>query len=861
MSTTMWGGKPLRFLACLALVLLFAIQLGSQSGNGTVTIATVPSWGQDGNVGGYVYGTTTNQVNLYLFEFIPDVGWYSISSCSAVTVDSTGQFSTSATSGIMGRYATRFTAYLVPATLPVPCVQASATIPFIFQQNALSVSTVPRLPQYSTFSFGGLTWFVKTAPIPVYPGPQFFVQQNAFVDNQGQLHLRLTQCGGSWCAADVYTTQTIGYGTYTFAINSTLNNLDPNVTLGLFTWDAQAGNQNNRELDIEFGRWGNPNATANAQFVVQPYNGPNNIQTFLMSPATSSTHQITWLPTGVQFQSSANSEIISQWNYPAGGPVPVPTPGDVHLHMTFYVAVGQAPVAPVNQEIIVSNFQYSPSGPQIGFSETSDSPPFLASTRTVPISASGAGCSATIESDSPWITINGPNPVTAGGSLQYSVGDNIGVARTGNLILQSTNCNASLGSQVLSVSQAGFVCSPTFSQPSTSIGFLQSVRAVLIQGTASACSWTVTSSAPWITIVSSPSGSGNGSIQFSADANTNPQLRQAYLSLNNGQQHWVYQDASGSMLALSPLAASPCGGQPPQFGVSWVSPSPVEIYLTSPNGQLVGQFGSSGSTLLPQIGDGTPIYLISPPGTSQVVASALASLLPPNCAGQQVSPLGIVNAASYKSISMASGSLATVFGTNLSSTTAQASLTPYPTMLGGLTVSLSGEACPLFYVSPTQVNFLVPSDLPPGRYLLSVGSATADALVTNVSPGIFTLNGNGTGVPLASLVANKSDGSTVVLAPYQCNGTGCAEVPMVLPPNLTSLYIVLYGTGIRNAHFVAAALGPMYPQATYFGAQSQYFGLDQVNLVLNNPSGLTGHQSLILQADGVFSNVVDLLFQ
>ena len=42
---------------------------------------------------------------------------------------------------------------------------------------------------------------------------------------------------------------------YTFAINSTLNNLDPNVTLGLFTWDAQAGDQNNREMDIEFGRW------------------------------------------------------------------------------------------------------------------------------------------------------------------------------------------------------------------------------------------------------------------------------------------------------------------------------------------------------------------------------------------------------------------------------------------------------------------------------------------------------------------------------------------------------------------------------------------------------------------------------
>src|SRR5277367_6363954 len=133
----MSGHKVLRFLVCLALVFLYAMQLGSQSGSGTVIIAAVPSWGQDGSVSGYVYGTTTNQVNLYLFEFIPDVGWYSISSCGAVAVDSTGQFSAS-DSGIMGRYATRYTAYLVPASLSVPCVQGSSAIPFIYQYNALS---------------------------------------------------------------------------------------------------------------------------------------------------------------------------------------------------------------------------------------------------------------------------------------------------------------------------------------------------------------------------------------------------------------------------------------------------------------------------------------------------------------------------------------------------------------------------------------------------------------------------------------------------------------------------------------------------------------------------------------------------
>lgn len=598
----------LRLFGFLAVILLTAVQLGSQSGNPTVAIASIPSWGQDGSMTGYVYGTSTSQVSLYAFEFIPDVGWYSVSSCGPIQIQSTGSFTVSVTGGIMGRYATRFSAYLVPSSLSVPCAQGASTIPFIYQQNAVSVATIPRIPQYSTITFGGLTWFVKAAPMQVSPPNQFFVQQNAFVDSVGQLHLQLSQCGGAWCAAEIFTTQTLGYGTYTFTINSPVNNLDPNVTLGLFPWDAQAGDHYNREWDIEFGRWGNAGASANAQYVVQPYNGPNNIVKFLMSPAAPSTHTVIWQPNDVQFESTSASGLIDQWTFP-GSPLPVPTPGDVHLHMNLYIAAGQAPTVPIGQEIIISNFQYVPYGGQIGFSRTTDTTSFLASLNTVPISSTSAGCSATVESDSPWITVLGPNPVPAGGVLQYSVPDNVGVTRNGNLILQSTNCNATLGSQVLSVTQPGFVCSPTFQTDSDHIGFLQTVRSVLIRGTASECSWTVTSASPWLAITSAASGSGDGSFQFTAGANSDPTLRQGLLSLDDGQQHWVYQDGAGALLGLSPLAASPCGNQVPQFGVSWFAQSNVEIHLAAPGGQLVGTFGPSGTTLLPQLGNGTFVYL------------------------------------------------------------------------------------------------------------------------------------------------------------------------------------------------------------------------------------------------------------
>jgi uncharacterized protein (TIGR03437 family) len=314
------------------------------------------------------------------------------------------------------------------------------------------------------------------------------------------------------------------------------------------------------------------------------------------------------------------------------------------------------------------------------------------------------------------------------------------------------------------------------------------------------------------------------------------------------------------MFALSPPAAPSCGGQPPQFAVSWIASGNIELYLGSPTGGFIGRFGPSGSTLLPQIGDGTLIYL-NPAGSTQPIASAVASVLASNCTVPAILAQGIMNAASFSPIAISPGSYATIRGANLSAVTALATSTAYPTSLGGISVTLSGEACPLVYLSPTQINFVVPSDVPVGRHLLSVGSATSDALVNGTSPGLFTLNSSGTGVPLASLVAVTASGSQVNISPYQCGANGCVGFPMVLPNNLTALYVVAYGTGIRNAHVISATFGSLNPQVTYFGANAQYPGLDQVNLLISNPSALSGDQKLTLQTDGLLSNSVDLLFQ
>jgi uncharacterized protein (TIGR03437 family) len=86
-------------------------------------------------------------------------------------------------------------------------------------------------------------------------------------------------------------------------------------------------------------------------------------------------------------------------------------------------------------------------------------------------------------------------------------------------------------------------------------------------------------------------------------------------------------------------------------------------------------------------------------------------------------------------------------------------------------------------------------------------------------------------------------------------------VPISLPDNLAELYITLYGTGIRNVRNINAVVGSVPAEVIFVGPQSQFPGLDQVNLHLTNTTGLTGIVPLRLKVDGIYSNSVSLQFR
>ena len=851
----------LRSAALLLLIGVGAWQSSSQGGG--ILLSSIPAFGQAGTLTASMYGVSAQNFRPVVYYFVPDYGWTPAQGCGPVPITGTGEFSVDM-SGVLQRYATRINAYLIPVSLPLPCPDKAVAIPFELERNAVARVSLPRIRQYKTINFSGLEWYVKTAPVRVSPGSQFFSEDNAYVDSEGRLHLRITRCSDTWCAAEVYTKERVGYGTYSFTIESQLNNLDPNTTLGLFTWDEEATAQFHREWDIEFARWGDAGSASNAQYVVQPYSQQNNMYRFLMSPVTPTTHQVTWSPSQVTFTSSNgpafDNSLISQWSY-SGGTTPVPTVGDTRLHLNFYIGAGSGPAIPVDREVIISRVNYSPSEPRIGYVRSAESAPFVAGSFSVPIESGSPACTATVESDSPWLTVAGPNPVTGGSALQYSVADNRGPARTGNLVLNSTNCNLAMGRQILTVTQAGLVCDASFENPSTHIGFIGVVRSILVRATAPSCTWTVSSSAPWLRIVSNTSGAGNASVQVAVDPNSQADFRETAVFLSNGKEHRFLQDASGAMLAISPAVAPVCSGTHGQFSVAWVAPAEeVEVRLLTPRGPLAGRFRSTGIAELTPLPDNTLVYLVAA-NSGRVLASARTSVRTGDCTATRLLPAGVVNAASYSPVILAAGGLATAFGTGLASGTVQPSSAPFPETLAGATVSISGVRAPISFASPSQINFVVPDGIPRGRHLLTVGSAVTEVIVGSVSPGIFTANGRGTGAPVGTVSSVLRDGTRTDVSAFSCNPSGCTTTVIAIREGLEEMYFVLYGTGLRNARSASASVGPVAAEVLYSGASPQFPGVDQVNLRIRNFEGLAGRQQIRIRADEFDSDPVDVMFQ
>jgi len=231
----------------------------------------------------------------------------------------------------------------------------------LYAQDVPLVKTGPR-----ELEFGNLHWRMKSSLTPTAPGPNYFrgTEDAVWVDDWG-LHLTIQEQQGTWWATEIFTRERVGYGTYTFTVETDIQQYDPNVVAGFFTWDT-APQEYNREIDIEFAAWGQPSGTL-FQYVVQPYADPSRI--FVFKPALNgnvTTHRIVWTADGVTFSSyhgsvdpdqmESSTMLIKQWHHR-----PSPTEGKVRFRINFWLYQGTIPVRPAH--MVITSFSFVPHRP------------------------------------------------------------------------------------------------------------------------------------------------------------------------------------------------------------------------------------------------------------------------------------------------------------------------------------------------------------------------------------------------------------------------------------------------------------------------------------------------------------------
>jgi uncharacterized protein (TIGR03437 family) len=172
---------------------------------------------------------------------------------------------------------------------------------------------------------------------------------------------------------------------------------------------------------------------------------------------------------------------------------------------------------------------------------------------------------------------------------------------------------------------------------------------------------------------------------------------------------------------------------------------------------------------------------------------------------------------------------------------------------------------------PSQVNFVLPAGTAPGLATVRVLQETREVAratieIAPVSPGIFTANANGFGVPAAVVVRTDPAGVQSVIPVFTCGALSgsCSPAPLdISGPGTFDL--LLFGTGIRGRSSLAGVqvrIGPnsFFP-AQYAGAQPTFPGLDQVNVRLLRVLAGSGETDLEIVMDGQSSNRTRVAFQ
>ncbi len=413
-------------------------------------------------------------------------------------------------------------------------------------------------------------------------------------------------------------------------------------------------------------------------------------------------------------------------------------------------------------------------------------------------------------------------------------------------------------------------CFYTIGPSSTSLGSGSETGAITVATTAS-CSWTARSNNTWIKI-DETSGKGIGTVHFRVTPNSRAE-RTGTISLA-GQTATLKQ------------AGWPAGTP----RITRLTPNAVRM---GANGVTIDVFGESfsqshrvqwnGNTLETAYISPTQLRIFKPAAELTQEGSAIVYVVTPGTTTRSnfvfFHVLGAVahaSAASFNTNALAPDSIASAFGLNLASKVDVANSLPLPTELAGTTVTVidgrgTSLRAPLFFVAPTQINYLMPPGLADGLASVIVSNSRGDRYenmthLNSVAPGLFSANSSGEGPAAALALRIRADGTQVYepVARYESQTQNFVPVPIDLSNPAEKVYLILFGTGIRHHYSLEDAflkLGDMELPLAYAGPASGLSGVDQVNLLLPASLQGRGEQTLVLWIQNEASNAVKIRIQ
>lgn len=238
-----------------------------------------------------------------------------------------------------------------------------------------------------------------------------------------------------------------------------------------------------------------------------------------------------------------------------------------------------------------------------------------------------------------------------------------------------------------------------------------------------------------------------------------------------------------------------------------------------------------------------------------------------------------VSAASYRNNQLMAAEMITAgFGFGLAASTELATL-PLPISLAWRRVLIKDfagteRAAKLLFVSPAQINYIAPEGLADGTAIIRLVDESGNLIaagvaeIGKVSPGIFTANADGQGVPAAVIVRVKPGNAQSYEPVARFDEQQRRFVPLALDLGSDDELIVLalFGTGWRQASNPANVLVSVGNDTTnyiqcpveYVGTQPTIEGLDQLNVRLPRAVIGKGDVNVVVSINGIFTNLVQL---